>query len=337
MIPASFRRAALSVACTFALAMPAFGQSAAEAASAASTASGESVEPAEPAGTPKPALPAGEAVTIAVPGAGMFGGTVTMAAQVFRPPGDGPFPVVVFSHGRAPDAIDRVHLKVGVSNAQLRYWLGRGDAVVSPIRPGYGATGGADVENSGARFDGSGRCTTHPDYRATSAAAVRSVDATLAWLRAQPWADAKHVLLVGQSMGGLTTVAASAKAPAGVVGYINFAGGGGGSPTLSPGHNCDPDQLTALYGEFGRSTAVPSLWVYAENDQYFGPDAPVAWHASFARGGSKTTFVHAPPVADNDGHGLSRHQARLWAPYVDGFLATIDFPPTASARTVQHP
>ncbi len=158
---------------------------------------------------------------------------------------------------------------------------------------------------------------------------MRSVDATLAWLRAQPWADAHHVLLAGQSVGGLTTVAASAKPQDGVVGYINFAGGAGGSPTLSPGHNCEPGLLTELYGEFGRTTTIPSLWVYAENDQYFGADAPVAWHAAFARGGSRTTFVHAPPVADNDGHGLSRHQARLWAPYVDAFLATIDFPPAA--------
>lgn len=334
MTPTSFVRAALSVACLITLAMPVSAQGPAAAVPAAT---GESAEPAEPADASRAPLPAGEAVTIAVPGAGAFGGSVMMVTQVFKPPGEGPFPVVVFSHGRASDAADRAHLKVGVSNAQLRFWLSRGDAVVSPIRPGYGTTGGPDGENSGARFDNSGNCKTRPDYRDTAVAAVRSVDATLAWLRTQPWADVHHVLLVGQSVGGLTTVAAAAKPRDGVVGYINFAGGAGGSPTLSPYRNCDPGQLTALYGEFGRSTTIPSLWVYAENDQYFGPDAPVAWHASFARGGSKTTFVHAPPVADNDGHGLSRHQARLWAPYVDGFLATIDFPPTTSTRTAQHP
>ena len=312
MIPASFFRAALAVACASLLGVAAFAQQADGVAPAASA-----------------PLPAGDTVSIAVTGAGMFGGDVAMTAQVFRPAGDGPFPVVVFSHGRAPDAVDRAHLKGGISNAQLRFWLARGDAVIAPIRPGYGATGGADVENSGAHFDSFGHCTATPDYRKTAAAAARTVDATLAWLRSQPWADAHHVLLVGQSMGGLTTVAAGARPLDGVVGYINFAGGGGGSPTLSPGHNCDPNQLTEVYGEFGRSTAIPSLWVYTMNDQYFGPDAPVAWHAAFARGGSRTTFVHAPAVADGDGHGLSRHAQRLWAPYVDAFLATIDFPAAA--------
>ena len=270
-------------------------------------------------------LPSGDTVSIPMHGAGLFGGDLAMVAQVFHPPGAGPFPVVVFSHGRAPDAAERAKLKVGISNAQLRYWLARGDAVVAPIRPGYGATGGGDPESNGARFNAFGVCTSVPDYRSSAAAQRRTIDATLQWLQGQPWADTHRVLLAGQSAGGLTTVAAGAQNPPGVVGFINYAGGNGGNPSLAPGHSCDPDQLTRLYGEFGHAAAVPSLWVYAENDQYFGPDAPVAWHAAFAKGGSRSTFVHAPAVADGDGHGLSRHAQRLWAPYVDAFLATIAF------------
>ena len=274
-------------------------------------------------------LPAGETVSIALAGGGVFGGNIAMATQVFRPPGDGPFPVVVFSHGRASDAAARAHLKVGISNAQLRFWLERGDAVVAPIRPGYGATGlGGDPENSGARFDAMGRCTSTPSYRQTAEAAGRTIDATLAWLRSQPWADAHHVLLVGQSVGGLTTVTAGAHPQEGVVGYINFAGGAGGNPERSPGASCAPDRMEALYADLGRTTTLPNLWVYAMNDQYWGADVPVAWHAAFAKGGSKTTFVHAPAVADGNGHGLSGHAQRLWAPDVNDFLATIDFPPT---------
>ena len=309
---------AFVLACACGALLPAWAQEADDASPAAPAASAA-----------RAPLPEGETAAIPLPGAGVFGGDLAMAAQVFRPPGNGPFPVVVFSHGRAPDAADRVHLKVGVSKAQLSFWLARGNAVVAPIRPGYGTTGGPDLENSGSRFDTFGHCSTKPDFRKAAAAAARTVDATLAWLRSQPWADTHHVLLAGQSMGGLTTVAAGARAPDGVVGSINFAGGSGGNPNVSPGHSCDPDQLTEVYGEFGRATRIPSLWVYALNDQYFGPEAPAAWHASFARGGSRTTFFHAPAVADGDGHGLSRHVRTLWAPQVDAFLATIDFPATA--------
>ena len=144
MIPVSIFRATLAaIGASFVL--PAFAQESETALPAASVAAAP--------------LPAGETVSIPLAGGGMFGGNLAMVTQVFRPPGDGPFPVVVFSHGRAPDAADRAHVKIGISNAQLRFWLARGDAVVSPIRPGYGATGGGDPENNGAHFDAFGRCT----------------------------------------------------------------------------------------------------------------------------------------------------------------------------------
>jgi dienelactone hydrolase len=314
--------AALAVILVALISTPAFAQQA-DAASAASAGS----EPIQPERKALPPLPAGEPASIPVPGThGLFGGDVAMAARVFLPPGNGPFPVVVFSHGRAPVAADRARLRVGISNAQLRYWLARGDAVVAPIRPGYGETGGGDPENSGTHFDKFGQCTVGGDFRKTAVAGERAVEATLAWLHSQPWADVHHVLLVGQSVGGLTTVAAGSQRLDGVVGYINFAGGTGGNPSLSPGRSCDPEQLSEIYRVLGRQTILPNLWIYAENDEFWGPDVPVAWHAAFAAGGSRTTFVHAPPVATGSAHGLSSHASSLWAPYVDTFLATIDFP-----------
>lgn len=281
------------------------------------------------------ALPAGQ--TVAVPVREASGTVVDMVTQVFLPPGTGPFPVVVFSHGRPPGAAGRAALKAGASRAQLRYWLAHGAAVVAPIRPGYGPTGGRDVEQSGVRYDAHGECLGTPDFRKTADAAALTVAATLAWLRAQPLADVRRVLLVGQSVGGLTTVGAGAQALPGVVGYVNFAGGTGGNPELSPGRSCDPDQLTAIYEGLGRTTTVPNLWVYAANDQYWGPDAPRAWHAAFARGGSPSTFVQAPAVPDGDGHGLSRHAERLWAPYVDAFLAKVAWAPVLPGPGASSP
>ena len=259
------------------------------------------------------------------------GDVAQMDTAYFVPPGKGPFPVVLFSHGRASGVDARARVDVGVSKSQLRYWLAKGVAVVSPVRPGYGRSTGGDVEDSGVRHDSVGRCTNRPDFRKTADAAVRTVQATLAWLHDQPWADPREVLLVGQSVGGLTTVAAGSMDLPGVVGYVNFAGGSGGNPEKSPGVSCDPGQLASLYAGYGKTTHVPSLWVYAVNDQYWGPDEPVAWHAAFARNdASPTTFVHADAVPDGDGHGLSRHDQALWAPAVDAFLVRIRFPGKSS-------
>jgi dienelactone hydrolase len=275
----------------------------------------------------------GQAASIPVQEAS--GDVAQMGILWFLPPGPGPFPVVVFSHGRDPSAGGRAKLAVGVSRAQVFFWLARGVAVVSPVRPGYGASTGGDVERSGIHFDPAGHCIGRADFRKTADAAVRSVDATLQWLRSQAWADTGEVLLVGQSVGGLTTVAAGAQGLPGVVGYVNFAGGSGGNPDRSPGVSCEPEQLEELYADYGRSTTVPNLWVYALNDQFWGPAVPREWHAAFARGGSPTTFVQAPAVADGDGHGLSRHAPALWARAVDDFLGRLGAP--WNAATLPRP
>jgi dienelactone hydrolase len=275
----------------------------------------------------------GQAVTLLVDEAS--GDVARMGVLWFLPPGRGPFPVVVFSHGRDPSAEGRAKLAVGVSRAQVLFWLARGIAVVSPVRPGYGASTGGDVESSGIHVDRMGRCVGSADFRRTADAAVRSIDATLQWLRNQPWADTSEVLLVGQSVGGLATVAAGARALPGVVCYVNFAGGSDGNPERSPGTSCEPEQLQALYADYGRSTTVPNLWVYALNDQYWGAAEPQQWHAAFARDGSPTTFVQAPAVADGDGHGLSRHAPALWASTVDAFLARLG--PPWNAATLPRP
>ena len=277
-----------------------------------------------PTAAPKP-----EIAQIPMRGAGSLGGDVNMVTQVFKPPGSGPFPTLVFSHGRAGSGTERAQLTRPISTNQVRYWLGKGYAVVAPIRVGYGATGGPDAELNGARFDSDGQCRSRPDFRSAADAGSKAVLATVDWLHAQTWADVRHIVLEGQSAGGLATVAAAARRPAGVIAYINFAGGAGGNPERSPGRSCDPDQLTAIYTELGQTTVIPNLWIYAENDQYFGADAPVAWHAGFAKGGSRTRFIHAPPVADGDGHGLSRHATRLWAGYLNEFLGSVDGAPAS--------
>lgn len=265
-------------------------------------------------------LPAPQDVSIPLPGAGIFGSTLDMPALLYLPAGRGPFPVLLFSHGRAGSAQQRHQLKHPLGRSQLAYWLGKGFAIVAPIRPGYGSTGGGDPEHHSAHMLAPGVCSSHPDYRQTAAGGSVALQAALRWISQQSWGAGQPILLEGQSVGGLLTVAVGASSPPGVVAYINFAGGAGGNPEKSPGQSCEPEALTALYADFGRHTTLPNLWIYAENDQYWGPDEPVAWHQAFAAGGSPTHFVHAPAVADGDGHGLSRHASALWAAEVDAFL-----------------
>ena len=129
-----------------------------------------------------------------------------MTTQVFLPEGKAPFPVVIFSHGRAPTAEGRANLKIPVLPGHVGYWQAKGFAVVAPIRPGYGATGGPDREASGVRWDQENRCGGKPDLPGALNRAAFAVRNAVDWARTQSWARNDRILLVGQSVGGMTSV-----------------------------------------------------------------------------------------------------------------------------------
>ncbi len=264
-----------------------------------------------------------EIVEIQVSGAGAGGGPAAMATQVFKPPGAGPFPVLLFSHGRSGKAEERADLKNPVLRGHAEYWMRKGFAVVAPIRPGYGAGGGSDRESSGSRLDAAGECAGDADARSVFVNSTAAVRSALDWVRGQKWAKRDVVVLAGQSVGGATTVFLAATNPPGVVGYVNFAGGTLGYPDRRPGRSCFPEKLEVLYGEAGTKSRVPGLWLYAENDLYWGADAPRRWHAAYAKGGAKSTFVMTGPVPNEDGHRLLARGGKMWSVHVDAFVGKL--------------
>ena len=250
-------------------------------------------------------------------------GTVyQVVTHVYKPQGAGPFPLVIFSHGRAPLQADRDKLQYPVLVGHANYWLRKGVAMVAPVRPGYGETGGSDRENSSARWSGS-TCTTDPDFTKVGRNASEVVVAVHGWATQQSWVHKDRILLEGQSVGGLTTVAASVLNLPGVIASVNFAGGAGGYPAVSPGKSCKPENLTKTYAAFGKLVKIPSLWLYAENDQFWGAEAPQRWHAAFSAGGSDTALIQTGPLPDHDGHALLAWGGKLWSVPLDAFVRKI--------------
>jgi dienelactone hydrolase len=294
--------------------------------------------PAEARQTPR--RPVAEVASISVPTrdsaapeANHTSGARAMRTLVFKPQGSGPFPVLLYAHGRPAYASQRAQLVHPMSYGHVRYWLAKGYAVVAPIRPGYGAAlgraagsvGDADPESSGAGYSSSGQCLRSPQPARTAQAAMQAQRAALDWVRQQPWARHDHIVLEGQSVGGLATVALCAASPPGVKGCINFSGGAGGDAVHAPGHMCAPEQTTQLMRGYGHTTQVPSIWLYATNDLYWGAEPPKQWHAAFAQGASSTakpppsTFVQTPPIG-SDGHSLLRAGSVQWRPPLEAWL-----------------
>ena len=240
--------------------------------------------------------------------------------QLFKPEGTGPFPLLVFSHGRAAKSEDRANLKYPVLRGHVDFWLRQGFAVLVPFRPGYGETGGTDIETGGIHISQNGECTGNPTYNQAAERAADTIAATVRWAQKQAWVKADTIVLAGQSVGGMATVAAGARNLRGVIGYINFSGGDGGDPERTAGKSCFPEALTSLYASYGRTTKVPNLWLYAENDLFWGPDMPPRWHQAFVRSGGNGQFVETGPVPNADGHKLLANGGRLWADHLEPFM-----------------
>jgi dienelactone hydrolase len=250
--------------------------------------------------------------TVPVPGTDS-----TIVITSFRPPGAGPFPWIVLSHGTATTAEANRAIGRYRPLPPIREWVRRGYAVVAPVRRGYGASGGQHFG------DAYGSCA-HPDFRRAGEGAALDLLATVAWAKAEPDLDGKRWLLVGQSAGGFASIYTAAKQPEGLVAVLAFAPGRGGDPQTRPGEPCASDQLAALYASIAPRVPVPVLWFYAENDQFIGPRVQKLWFESFHKAGGRGELVVIPPFPERVGHGVfpSTHGIPLWTSAVSRFFAT---------------
>lgn len=251
-------------------------------------------------------------------------GPAAMHTQVFKPPGSGPFKVLLYAHGRPAYASARAQLLRPIHARHVQYWLAKDYAVVAPIRPGYGATGGPDLESTGVGYTSTGQCIRSPNPARAAHAAASAQRQALDWVHQQAWARKDHTVLEGHSVGGLSTLALCASNPPGVRGCINFSGGAGADPQHAPGNLCAPEKITQLMREYGHTTALPSIWLYAPNDLYWGSAPPKQWHAAFHVAATTakqpaSTLVTTAPIG-SDGHSLQRAGSKQWAPPLDAWL-----------------
>lgn len=242
--------------------------------------------------------------------------TRSIPVTIFRPSGPGPFPLVVFNHGRAVTA-KRATQGRNRPEHLARYLVAKGFVVLAPTRVGYADTYGEfDPEYSG-------KCGA-TQIEPAAIAASDQVLATWAFAKSLPYVDAARWIVAGQSMGGLTAIATVGRNPAGLLAGINFAGGSGGNPETQPENPCSPNSVGQYWASLARSATVPMLWMYWENDKYWGPEIPRRWHKAWTEGGGKAAMTTFGPVGA-DGHGGWASDMDHWLPVVDAFLAQLGF------------
>src|SRR5882672_12095653 len=243
-------------------------------------------------------------------------------AYVVRPVGNGPFPLVIMNHGVALNPRERSFFPI-VEFRDAAIWFARkGYMVVAPTGSGYGAAA-LDVPERGLYgpfFSKIGSCD-NPNFSDAGQAVALLDKWIIDYMADQKLTVPDNVVVVGQSAGGWAAIALSSRNLPSVRAIITFAAGRGGRVGGKPNNNCAPDKLVEATGEFGRTARVPMLWIYAENDTFFGPALSKKMHEAYTGAGGSADYHMLLPFG-NDGHFLigSADAIPLWAPLVSQFL-----------------
>lgn len=233
--------------------------------------------------------------------------TLQIETTIYKPDGDGPFPIALINHGKAPG--DTRFQGRYRPNGAARYFLQRGYAVVVPMRQGFSKSGGSYI-GGGCNVESNGRVQAD------------DVEVTLNYVTAQPWADKNQIVVLGQSHGGWTTLAFGARNYPGVKALVNFAGG-----LRQPDCIAWENNLAKGAGSYAQDTKLKSLWFYGDNDSFFNTATYRSMHEKYTAAGGQAKLV-AFGMFGSDAHSLfgAPLGASIWQPELTAFLAANSLP-----------
>ena len=246
---------------------------------------------------------------------GLF--TLELETTLYKPDGDGPFPIVLISHGKAPGD-SRFQGRYRPDFA-ARYFLQRGYAVVVPMRQGFSKSSGIYI---------AGGCNVESNGRAQA----DDLKATLDYVTAQPWADKNNIVVLGRSHGGWTTLAFGTQNYPGVKALVNFAGG-----LRQPNCIAWENNLANGAAAYAKDTKLKTLWFYGDNDSFFNTATYQAMHDKYVAAGGQAKLI-AFGTFGADAHSMfgSRLGLSIWQPEMTQFLASNGLPSEPLAANAKY-
>ena len=221
-------------------------------------------------------------------------------AVLFRPPGDGPFPLALIAHATSQNVLRRAQMPQPEYRALAAWLVARGFAVLVPERPGHGATGGRYLEDQGG--------CDEADYAKSGRATAEVIAAATGFVREQPFIRSDGMVVIGHSAGGWGALALADQDPKDIAAIIVFAPGRGGHANDFPNRVCAPHTLMAAAAEFGKAARVPVTWLVAANDSYFSPALSRQLADAFRTAGGKVDF-RVLGAYGSEGHWLPETEA----------------------------
>jgi dienelactone hydrolase len=251
------------------------------------------------------------------------GEEVRLAVTSHKPPGDGPFPTLIFHHGSTGGGTDpSLFAQLDARKSLVDWFTSRGWAVVLPARRGRGGSEGLYDEGfSDDRAQGYSCNASRLLWGAERA--LRDVNAITAPILALPFVDKARVAVGGHSRGGILALMWAGQHPDQSRAVVNF--GGGWRATVCASAEVVNQEL------FRRNPArvPPSLWLYGTHDPYYSMAHSRANFAAFeAAGGVGAFHEYQPPPGRSHGHFIIDFPL-LWGGTMERYLTGRGLPTKA--------
>jgi dienelactone hydrolase len=230
-------------------------------------------------------------------------------------------PIALITHGKSSHHLDMLESKASDYAGPARDLARRGYLSVVVMRRGFGQSDGPMAATVS--------CAT-TSFANRFGADADDLQGALAAVSQRPDADPARVIAIGVSAGGAAVVAFGARAVPGLRGVISVSGG------LRMPDCPKEDVLVNAYKDFGLTSRIPNLWIYAKNDSFFGPDLVERMQSAFLDGGGDVKLVMYDKFG-NDGHSLFTVAAGKlqWLMEMDAFLRFHGLPATGRDRTAE--
>ncbi|WP_051237588.1 alpha/beta hydrolase family protein [Ottowia thiooxydans] len=241
----------------------------------------------------------------------------TLEMVVYRPPGPGPFPTVVFNHGSTGNGDKPEWFTYTWASPEAgRYFTDKGWQVVFPQRRGRGKSDG--LYDEGFEPDRSRYACEAERSLPGMKRAMADLDVVMGYLRTRPDVDMQRLLIGGVSRGGILSVAYAGTRPElKFLGVLNFVGGWVGDRCA------DADKVNPVSFRRGAVFPRPMLWLYGSQDPFYSLRHSRKNFDAFIAEGGKGSFVSFDPLHGASGHDIVA-QPVLWESAVSDYLKKLE-------------